>query len=173
MNPISKTVPQRSWWGRQALDLELVSFLHCWMDTQGLSYSINRESFKIVQRICFLESPGYAGRWGKLDQEHLNAAYSIVIEAREGKKKNQTQKNKPKQLNSNCWAVSVHQSIWFGKPPFPGCIGQEECSVRETITDAYSVKEVILIYSQIQNSYFGARVMRSYKIERIRPEQVH
>lgn len=62
------------------------------MDTQGLFYSRNRESFKIMQTICFLELPSYAERWGKLDHEHLSAVYSILIEITGG---GGTQKKKP------------------------------------------------------------------------------
>lgn len=61
--------------------------------------------------------------------------------------------------------------MWSGNPPFPGCSDQEVFC--QKITDAYPVKEVILIYIQIQNSYFRASVVWSYKKERIQPEQVY
>lgn len=83
MNPISRTVPQRNWGGSQVLDLELVSFFHCWMDTLGLLHPRSRESFAIMQTIYFLEVLIYAGRQGKLDQEHLNTVYSVAIAVRE------------------------------------------------------------------------------------------
>lgn len=93
-----------------------------------------------MQTIYFLEVLIYAGRQGKLDQEHLNTVYSTAIAVR-GKKRIEG-----KTLGNQIGTVGLDQSIHLSSlvTHLSQAVLVKKGILSKKITDAYRGKEGIL-----------------------------
>lgn len=138
MNPISRTIPQRSWRGSQTLDLELLCFLHSWLDTLGLLHPSSRETsadnlLPGSSDLCWKARKAWLGT-PKYCLQYCNCS--------KGKKK----RIEGKTLSNQIGTVGLDQSIHLSSlvTHLSQAVLVKKGILSKKITDAYRVKEGIL-----------------------------